>query len=1064
MIRCRKTWATVLWGLVVLRSSLVFGAWANDQDLEFFEKRIRPILVERCYSCHSRQATKVKGGLLLDSRTDLLKGGDGGVVVVQEKPEQSRLASAIQYSNVDLQMPPKGKLPDEEIADLISWIRKGVPWPEERAAVASARTDQFDLQKRRHSHWAWTPIRRPSLPKVQSSDWCSSPVDLFILAGLERAELKPAPLAEKRALLRRVSFDLTGLPPSAKLLGDFLADPSPDAYGKVVDRLLSSPEFSERWARHWLDLVRYADTLGHEFDYPNPNAWRYRDYVIRAFNQDVPYDRFVFEHVAGDLLERPRLNPDDGSNESVIGTAFFWLGQRDHSPVDVRQHQAEVIDNQIDVLSKTFLGLTVACARCHDHKFDAIATKDYYSLYGVLSSSRYTQAAISGRQELHRETGQLAELKSRLRQEVAAAWLDQVRDPERGQAAAEALAGGENGLRPSTASIGLDAPMLELCDRAAVILPDNLPWEGWFTEGEAFAPGPAQRGDFLVGECDRPVLRLLEQPSFDSRLLSVRLQGTLRSPTFTITNRFLHILAAGREARINVPIDNFTMIRDPIYGGLKHVLKDEAFRWVTIDLGMWQGHRAYLEFSDVSAPDPGDDGHRSGFAPDGFLAVQRICFSEESNPPALKMNAGPSVMEESGDVSSATGTKDHCYPALCAAVEAWAFAPETLSPPQVSLLNQLIRARILDAAASTEAVRLAGEYAALSATLPSPQRVPAMTDGTGLDENVFLRGNAKLLGEIAPRRFLEAIAGPDQCLNASGSGRLQWARRIVAEDNPLAARVIVNRVWLHLFGRGIVATPDDFGALGSTPTHSELLDWLADWFRRDAAWSTKKLIRLLVTSSTYCMSSAPSDHLAEEKDPDNQLWHRMPVRRLEGEAIRDSILDVSDRLDETRFGVPVPIHLTEFMEGRGRPDRSGPVDGNGRRSIYIEVRRNFLSPMMRTFDTPVPFSTVGRRTVSNVPAQSLILLNDPFVVQAARRWAHDLLLNPAEPPEDRIQAAYTAAFSRPATQGESDAAIAFLRRQVEARGSRESEWAGNEDAWADLCHVLFNVKEFIFLE
>lgn len=337
-----------------------------------------------------------------------------------------------------------------------------------------------------------------------------------------------------------------------------------------------------------------------------------------------------------------------------------------------------------------------------------------------------------------------------------------------------------------------------------------------------------------------------------------------------------------------------------------------------------------------------------------------------------------------------------------------------------------------------------------------------MADGTGLDEKVFVRGNHRLAGEIAPRRFLQAIAGVGQRPIEKGSGRLDLARRMTDRSNPFLARVMVNRIWLHLFGRGIVPTPDDFGVLGQPPSHPELLDWLAHWYRSDAEWSTKKLIRLLVLSSAYRMDSAPRDMLAEQADPDNILLHRMAVKRLEGEAIRDSMLVAANRLDQAMFGPPVPIHLTEFMDGRGRPGTSGPLDGNGRRSIYIEVRRNFVSPMMRTFDQPVPFTTIGRRTVSNVPAQSLILMNDPFVRMAAKEWARQLLAVPDQA-EKRIERIYETAFGRPGTRAEVQHMLQFVSRQKAAYEAISEDDGDDLGAWTDLCHVVFNLKEFIFL-
>jgi len=339
-----------------------------------------------------------------------------------------------------------------------------------------------------------------------------------------------------------------------------------------------------------------------------------------------------------------------------------------------------------------------------------------------------------------------------------------------------------------------------------------------------------------------------------------------------------------------------------------------------------------------------------------------------------------------------------------------------------------------------------------------------MTDGDGFDEHVFIRGNHKIPGELAPRRFLTALGPEKNTPFKVGSGRLELARCMTEPSNPLLARVMVNRVWLQLFGRGIVPTPDDFGKLGQPPTHPELLDWLATWYRTEARWSTKKLVRLLVTSSAYRMSSQATVPEDEERDPDNLLIHRMPIRRLEGECVRDAMLAISGRLDDKMFGPSIPTHLTEFMEGRGRPGSSGPLDGTGRRSIYLEIRRNFLSPMMRTFDTPVPFTTIGKRTISNVPAQSLILLNDPFVLGQARLWALRALADQNCSTEQRIKRIYLTALGRMPEPEEEKKALGFLRQQGVSYGIRESEYSNDERVWTDLCHVAFNLKEFVFVE
>src|SRR6266849_3474824 len=1041
------------------------GAGAGPEGMAFFEKRIRPVLVERCFKCHSAQSEKLKGNLHLDSREGMLKGGDTRPAIVPSNVEKSLLIEAVRYGNPDLQMPPKGKLTDEQISDLAAWVSMGAPWPADSAASPAAKKEEFNLEKRRLAHWAWKPIQVQLPPPVKDQGWPRQPIDRFILRRLEESNLRPAPPADKRTLIRRLSFDLAGLPPSPQEVEDFLRDPSPAAYEKVVDRLLASPRFGERWARHWLDLVRYSETYGHEFDYPRPNTWRYRDYVIRAFNGDLPYDQFVTEHVAGDLLPRPRRDPADGSNESTIGTAFYWLGQQTHSPVDVRQHQADTIENQIDVLAKTFLGLTVACARCHDHKFDAISTRDFYALYGMVASSRYAQRAIDAPGLIAAKLARLKTLKQEIRSALAAIWSGQSSGIARYLLAGDAVLHGNpqaadensSGAIASGRSVEAVASESKLDEKrlarwvatlrderitkpahplyawsclAAMKPPERFrdawvktfrraersgetgpraydvlfadfsrgDFGDWMADGEAFREGLHAAGEIIVGDITKPVAMFLREPGLNTALFSRRLQGAIRSPTFTVSNRFAHIRAAGRDSRFNVIIDNYTLIQAPIYGDLRRMLDADDLSWFTVDLGAWQGQRAYFEFSDISPPDPAGSGKVGGYGPAGWIELERVVFSDEKAAPSAPPPPALAALAGRGPVRSLEELAKRYQGAVASVVHSWAASKLTGAidgTAQAALLAWLVQNGLLepkgDFSQSQRLTRLMTEYQRVEASIPEPAYVPAMAEGTGLDEVVFIRGNPKTPGESVPRRYLEALGGCAQAPFKNGSGRLEFARQLTDPSNPFLSRVMVNRVWLHLFGRGIVPTPDDFGVLGQPPSHPEMLDWLANYFRSEGHWSTKELIRMLVTSSAYCMASKPVDEFAEEKDPMNFLWHRMPVRRLEGEAIRDSLLTLAGRLDEAMYGPSVPTHLTEFMEGRGRPASSGPLDGNGRRSIYLEVRGNFPSPMMRTFDTPVPFTTVGKRTVSNVPAQSLILMNDPFVLSQARLWARRLL-------------------------------------------------------------------------
>jgi mono/diheme cytochrome c family protein len=972
-------------------------ARADDPtDVEFFEKEVRPIFATRCQGCHGPE--KHKGDLRLDSRASILKGGRTGPAVVPGKPEESLLVDAINYGDL-FQMPPKSKLAGREIQALTQWVAQGAPWPREdhSAASSSKAKTTFDL-KARAKHWSFQPIRRPEPPSVKDSAWPRTPVDRFLLAKLEAQGLAPAPDADRRTLLRRVTYDLIGLPPTPAEIAAFLADPVPDAYEKVVDRLLASPHYGERWGRHWLDLVRFAETSGHEFDYDIPNAWRYRDYVIRALNDDLPYDRFVVEHVAGDLLSNPRRHPTEGWNESIAATGFYFLGEGTHSPVDVRDDAMLRLDNQVDVLAKAFLGLTVACARCHDHKFDAISTKDYYALAGFLRSSRHQQAFLDAPERIAGKVGLLRTFRDELQRGIP----DRVtaRDP----------------VEPPKASSGEPPCSVEVFEDFG-----GARFDGWSVTGDAFGGGPIEPGEWTPRPDGQAGLIRLPHGVAHSAADSPRLQGVLRSKTFTISKKFIHVLASGQGGRINVVIDGYEKIRDPIYGGLTRVVnRPRAWAWETQDVGMWLGHTAYLELADGAVLDYNGPQTKVDSG-EGFLAVDEIRFSD--GPP----------------------------PADCRAVERLHWLNQVAKAPPLSvedISRDLVGAGLfLDTLA---------QFRETEAQIPPPTLAPAVADGTGEDLRIHLRGSYKTLGDVAPRRFLEAIVGPSPIASPeAGSGRLALARALVDPSNPFLPRVLVNRLWKHHFGRGIVPTCDDFGAMGQPPSHPDLLDDLASRFL-DSGWSLKAVHRLIVLSHAYRMSSRPDDAEAEHLDPTNVLLHRMNVRRLEAEAIRDAILAVSGRLDSAFYGPSVPPPLTPFMEGRGRPLRSGPLDGAGRRSLYLNVRRNFLTPMLLAFDYPVPFSTMGRRNVSNVPAQALTMMNDPFIIEQARIWADRA--RAGRSPEQAVAQLYERAFGRAPTERETAEALKFVAQQAQSYGEPDPA-----KAWGDLGHVLLNVKEFVFV-
>ncbi|TDJ72054.1 MAG: DUF1553 domain-containing protein [Planctomycetota bacterium] len=1296
------------------------GDTGDTVDVEFFETKIRPTLAEHCTKCHGER--KQRSGLRLDSIAAILRGGERGPALVPGDADASLLIRAIRYTDEELQMPERGKLSDAAIEAFERWVESGAPAPGARAAAPLPKAE-FDLEARM-AHWSFGPVRDPELPAVSDAAWPLDTADAFILARLDAAGLAPAQAAERHTWLRRVTFDLTGLPPTPDDVAAFAADRSRAAHDKVVERLLASPRFGERWARHWLDLVRYAETKGHEFDAPIPNAWQYRDWVIRAFNADVPYDVFVTEQLAGDLVDPPRLNPEEGFDESVLGTGFWLLGEEVHSPVDIRADETDRLANEVDVLSKAFLGLTVACARCHDHKFDAISTRDYYAMVGFPLSSAYRQVRFETAEHNRRIAAVLATLRDEagpalgaavgVELEVAAgtvaeyltaaaetrrselvpdvalaiptdtdilfedferatygAWTTDGcafgigpvlaarmpkgqgdvgarglrcvnsyavhgfghRDAHLGALTSPAfeierdyihfLIGGgghadatcvqlvvdrevvrsapgrnENRMRPHAFDVrewrgrraririvddhaggwgnvgvdhivfsddadprvlalerkpeaqalrrfriaavaqaaGLEARTLEAwadaLERAAEDEGDLLhawavvsagnsenarderlhalvgEWREareradeslagavvrvdygareepfWRQDGPTFGPRPVAIGDVAFGTAPgRPLVRAFamgaarKDPVWDvlelaedfergtGRLDWIQSGRTLYSPTFTLTSGKLHYLVQGAGAAYAV-VDSYRLNTGPLHGALvlKWGAEGDGFRWIEHDLADYVGHVVHVEFTPAEPA-------REAAAPEQEFALARIIEDPEAPEHFAPSKGLLVVLSDIHAIDSAAALAEayeEIFTTGAAKLTGGTLGANGYGQGYVLSVDWMLRHPALfptdgPAVRAVAAPFLATQAAVVAAIRPKSATAPAMIDGSGVDEHVLIRGSARSPGPVAQRRFLEALAGAEQAPIVRGSGRLELARRITDPSNPFLARVWANRVWQHLFGRGIVASVDDFGAMGSAPTHPELLDHLATRLAA-GGWSTKALIHDLALSRTYRMSSRSSS-AGDSADPENLLLHRMPVRRLEGEAIRDAILAASGALDTTAFGPPVPVHLTAFMEGRGRPATSGPLDGAGRRSIYLAIRRNFLPPFFQVFDFPPPATTRGRRSVSNVPAQALTLMNDPFVVEQAERWADRVLAGAEQPDEHRIEALYRTAFARSPDEAELRSALAFLAAQAALHAAEEGGPDGVRQAWADLCHVLYNVKEFVFLD
>jgi mono/diheme cytochrome c family protein len=790
-----------------LLAALALALWASrveatsagegDQRAleEFFEAKVRPVIADRCLDCHGKE--KSKGGLRLDSREGFLKGAESGPVVLPGKPEESSLITAIRYDG-EVQMPPKGKLKENEIAALTEWVKQGAFWPATRAGAASSATpasmakppesvaSTYKLTEAQRSFWSFRPVANSRPPVVRNQAWPVSAIDRFILAKLEENRLAPAPPADESALIRRAYFDLVGLPPSPTDVAAFLDDNSPAAFAKVVDRLLASPHYGERWGRFWLDIARYGEDQAHSFQ-PRlyPNGYRYRDWVVRAYNRDIPYDRFIIEQVAGDQIEGPE------KAERLAALGLFACGPVYYG--DAQRHDQYA--DRIDTLTRGFLGLTVACARCHDHKYDPIPTADYYALEGIFASTDY------------------------------------VEEPAAPKEAVEAYKSAQSAIQNKDKEI------------AAYLK----------TEGER---------------------------------LKVKVQGKDFKP-------------------------------------VERMLGDEGRKKL-------KGMRADLD--------------------------------------KLKKEAPPKY-------------------------------------PVIHTLGEASRA---------------------------------------VDSPVLVRGNPSTPGAKVAHHFLTVLGGEKKAF-AKGSGRLDLAREIASSANPLTARVMVNRVWQHHFGRGLVGTSSNFGVLGDRPSHPELLDWLAHRFMA-SGWSLKALHREIMLSSTYRQSSR-LDSNNQTKDPDNILLWRMNRRRLDVEAWRDAILAVAGRLDSKIGG----------------PSVSLDSPANGRRTLYAAISRHDLAGVLRLFDFPDPNITSGGRVETVVPLQQLFVLNSEFMIANARAVASRLAetgKNEAERSgDDRFLRAYVLLFGRPPTERERKLGLLYVRQPENPRAPR-SDMNGFER----YAQALLATNEFLFVD
>jgi cytochrome c553 len=963
----------------------------SQQGREFFEQKIQPVLVKRCYECHSAEAPKVKGGLLLDSRSGMMQGGDTGPAVVPGDPEKGRLMQAIRYADADLQMPPKEKLSSQQIVDFEAWIKMGAPDPRGESAVGASASSYGRVT----NHWAFKPFKDPPIPKVKNGTWPKQPLDSFILAELEDKKLTPAPPPDKRALLRRVTFDLTGLPPKPAEVEAFLNDNTTEAIAKVVDRLLDSPHFGERWGRHWLDVARYADSNGLENNVPYPNAWRYRDYVVESFNQGKPFDQFIREQLAGDLLP---FQSDDQRFELLTATGFLVLGPKSLSEPNQLKLVMDVADEQIDVTSRAFLGLTVGCARCHDHKFDPIPSKDYYALAGIFKSTatlstgsrqnpngpRWMERPLATAdkakaiEDYDKKIGKLTE-ELRMAQENPGGILSAKLPGIVVDNTAAQLTGRWKESIGSTNFVDKNYHHDANSDKgmmSARFVP-KLPHMGAYEVLVSYTPAPNRATNVPVTIQSQDGERIV--------LLNQKLAPTYRNAFVSIGTYQFQAGTNGCVVISNEKTKGFVVV--------------DAVEFVPID--EWK-----LELSAMAEAAQ----EMTGAGSDRIARVMEP-ISKKGEPGALMPVAMANSMAMSGPL----------YETLQEAI----YALRTNAPPR----------------------------------MPTAM---AVQEGSVGNSRINLRGDPEKLGAEVPRGvlgILQTTSSDSPAFTESSSGRLELANWIASPANPLTARVAVNRIWLHLFGRGLVDTPDNFGSLSDKPTHPELLDYLACRFAEEG-WSFKKTIRMIMLSSAYQMS-CDYDAKAYAKDPDNRYLWRMNRRRLDAEAIRDAILAVSGQIDLTRGGSLNPDNNGPMNV----PMRATPQIVSNRRSLYLPVVRNDVPDMFQVFDFGDPHTIAGKRHVTTAATQALFMMNSEFIQEQSRQWAQTLLALPVSDDAQRVSMAYAQAFGRPATDEETSRALRFMEK---LQSGTNSSQAGSESkgpkTWQSFCQALFASTEFRFLD
>lgn len=1054
----------------------------------FFESKVRPVLLERCTSCHGEKVQQAS--LRLDTAEGLRKGADTGPVISPGDPEKSTLLRAVRYSGA-VKMPPAGKLRPDEIAALEQWIRQGAVWP---AAGVGSREPGVGVRTGK-AHWSFQPVRRPAIPKVRTQAWVKTPIDAFILAKLEAKGLSPAPPADPRTLIRRVTFDLTGMPPTPEEVDAFVREcraerasrsasarmgraeaqrvrdgetagqrnkgrkiappgapsPIPDPrlpspYERLVDRLLDSPHYGERWGRHWLDVVRYADTAGETADYPVREAYRYRDYVIQAFNADMPYDQFIREQVAGDLLAASA--PKERYAECITATGFLAISRR--FGFDPQNYQHLTIDDTIDTLGKSVLGLSLGCARCHDHKYDPVPASDYYGLYGIFASTRY---AFPGSEEVKRPRDFVPLAAPSDRSQLQKAF------DERLQAFTHDIAVLEGKRTQVRTEVGLDG---DFEFQEAGSLP-GTPWENGPNSPARLHPSaqspygnvyPAGSQGIRFGNAGgySGFGQRLPKPwtATESRYLHYNIDFRTTSVAAGGTGSFRFYVGhgPGNSAAIELFVNGETLFARN-GDRIEPVRPVKVDQWYNLSLVLDLQNKTYAGSAGI----PGD------LTP---ITNKQLAGNWNGTIDYYFVDSYGHIggVRPGLDVDNLT-VRDAAFPPLSQSVER----------PSTRVDRAMLRSTLKQT--EDQISTLQRERSELTDQGPFPLAY-AVTEGAPQDARILRRGDPLNLGDAVPRHFPVVLGGQKLPADA-GSGRLQLAQWLTDPANPLTTRVIVNRVWQHHFGAGIVRTPNDFGKRGAAPTHPELLDWLAAAFSSSSAptlgstrtglnpqnwqlnWSLKRLHRLILLSNTYQQASAVT-----AADPENRLFAHQNRRRLEAEAIRDAMLSVSGDLDPKMGGDHPFPPVSTWGFTQHQPFTA--VYETRQRSVYLMTQRIRKHPFLALFDGAEPNASTPERVVTTTPLQALFMMNDPFAHDQARKLAARLLrVRSAE--SSRIEQAYRLCFGRAPASEEISRSQQFLTQAKAALREAGTPTEGIElSAWASFSRALLSSNEFLFID